>query len=93
MKETFYTLVYFILQEENYEFGNPLSEGNIPQPTSEIEKKLADAAYKWRPKLQETPKEGAFKDMNALLSVLPDKHVAQDYVPKWSLTEFFGKIN
>lgn len=62
------------MQEESYEFGNPLSKDNIPPQTSEIEQLIAGAAYKWRTKLQETPGGGAFKDMVALLLVLPDKY-------------------
>ncbi|KAH0952086.1 hypothetical protein HN011_008630 [Eciton burchellii] len=61
------------LNEEEYEWGNPKSNGKIPEPNSEMEQVIATAVYRWRNKLLCEP-NGPFSDMIALLMVSEEKH-------------------
>lgn len=61
------------LDEEKYEWGNPKSNGIIPDPTGDIETAIAAAAYRWRLKLLKEP-TGPFHDMVALLLVSGEKY-------------------
>lgn len=59
-------------QEEEFELGNPKSKGNIPDPKSDNEKMIMNAAYRWRLKLLNDP-GGAFRNMVALLVTPKEK--------------------
>lgn len=60
------------MQEEEFELGNPKSKGNIPDPKSESENIIMNAAYRWRMKLLNDP-GGAFRHMVALLVTPKEK--------------------
>lgn len=66
--------IHFInlFQEEEYELGNPKSEGHIPNANSESEQMIMNAAHRWRLKLMKNPK-GAFRDIVALLVTPKEK--------------------
>lgn len=61
------------VDEERYEWGNPLSKDVIPTPNNETEKAIAAAAHKWRLKLMEQP-FGPFHGMVALLMVANERY-------------------
>ncbi|XP_023318938.1 DNA topoisomerase 2-binding protein 1-A isoform X3 [Trichogramma pretiosum] len=60
------------VDEEEFEMGNPKSQGNIPEPSNESEKMIMSAAYRWRLKLLKQP-GGAFCNMVALLITQKEK--------------------
>ncbi|XP_058791574.1 DNA topoisomerase 2-binding protein 1 isoform X2 [Phymastichus coffea] len=60
------------INEEEYELGNPKSQGIIPDPSSENEKVIMAAAHRWRLKLLKDP-GGAFQGMIALLITQKEK--------------------
>ncbi|XP_033225645.1 DNA topoisomerase 2-binding protein 1 isoform X2 [Belonocnema kinseyi] len=61
------------LDEEKYEWGNPLSVKSLGPLTNETEKAIASAAHRWRVKLSIEP-GGAFEGMVALLMVPEEKY-------------------
>ncbi|XP_043282964.1 DNA topoisomerase 2-binding protein 1 [Venturia canescens] len=61
------------INEEKYEWGNPLSKNVIPEPTGDTEKSIAAAVHRWRLKLSREP-GGAFQEMVALLLVNKEKY-------------------
>ena len=58
-----------MLQEENFEWGNPSAEEILPEfSEGSMESKLAHAAYRWRSLLNKNKEmTGAFHGMRAII--------------------------
>ena len=67
------TIFFFIFQEEKYEWGNPQSVKSLAPLSTDTERAIASAAYRWRLKLAKEP-GGAFDGMVALLMVPEEKY-------------------
>ncbi|XP_063973163.1 DNA topoisomerase 2-binding protein 1 isoform X2 [Diachasmimorpha longicaudata] len=61
------------IDEERYEWGNPLNEGVVPPIEADSEKTIAAAAHRWRLAL-ENSRNAAFEGIVAMLIVNKDKY-------------------
>lgn len=63
-----------MLQEEAFEWGNPkASDVMANQKLNSMDAQLAEAAHRWRRKLGGDSRDGAFKDMRAIIHTSQEK--------------------